>query len=159
MRSNITPHSSPCEGKKDRSRARLVSFRSRSPGITHRDIVRDMATRATRQIFWWHLSCIVTALERTDTVSIVPIFPGEVVYFLVDAGANYSSVSEEENRTRSDDRRAIGPRNRRSRGKCATALLAIRMITLIVAIVFLIFHWRLCIYASGSHNRTMGGTK
>lgn len=118
-----------------------------------------MATRATRQIFWWYLSCIVAALERTDTVSIVPIFPGEVVYFLVDTGVDYSNVSEEENRTESDDRHAIRPRNRPPRGKCSTALLAIRMITLIVAIVFLIFHWRLCIYASGSHNRTMGGTK
>lgn len=116
-----------------------------------------MLTRATRHVFWWHLSCALVAMERVEAVSVVPVFPGEIVYFLVDAEAVYSAVSgreDEEARGGPDARRASRFAKMPSRRACSVILLAIRVLTLIVALLFLLFHRRMYVDSLGSPNCT-----
>lgn len=113
-----------------------------------------MWTRATRRIFWWYLSCAVLTLDLVETAAVVPVFPGEIAYFLVDVPQAPSDMSEEEDQMESDDERVREPQNLSSHKKCSIILIIIRTFTLVVAITFLLLHRRLCDHASGLYNQT-----
>lgn len=89
-----------------------------------------------------------------ETVSVVPIFPGEIAYFLVDVGVAHFDVTEED-RGESDRRRTPESRNIPSHKSCSVVLLVIRTLTLTAAIIFLLLHGRLYTHASGSRNCTI----
>lgn len=109
-----------------------------------------MPTRSVMHVFWWFLLRTVSTVDRLETVAIVPVFPGEIVYFM--AGNTMVDSSEERRESGHgyvDDTQPV-PSQRR----CSVTLLTIRTLTLAIAIGFLLLHQRLCYYMPGSHNCT-----
>lgn len=112
-----------------------------------------MSIRATMRLFWWFLSCATCAVDRLETVTVVPVFPGEIFYFMVgNTVTDHSESSEDQNEAEhecTDGEHTMAPQQR-----CSIVLLTIRVLTLVIAIGFLLSYRRLCPYVPGNHNCT-----
>lgn len=120
-----------------------------------------MLTRTTRWIFWSFLSCAVTAVDQLETVTVVPVFPGEIVYFLVGNTAVSSPDASEDEEVQREPSRDLtsGAQRLFPQRRCSVTLLTVRALTLLVAIGFLLFHRQLCTYAPEPYNCTIGRKK
>lgn len=113
-----------------------------------------MATRATRRVFWWYLSCFAASIERT-TVPLpgIPVFPGGGLLYL---SSSVGSPPEDSETHRppsgdsssptavADDVEAENPARLLSAHKrCSLLLLTVRTATLVVALVILSLYGRL----------------
>lgn len=113
-----------------------------------------MSMRTTPQIFWWYLSYAMIAVDLVETISVVPVFPGEIAYFMVDNIAAPLETPEEE-QERSNYNRVNEPGDASPRKKCSVIVLTIRTLTLLMAITFLLLHQRSYGHISSLHNHTV----